>query len=185
MGRTFPPESECCVSGTLCRLDQRGGPPAAGQADASAAVTVRSVSVCVCVCVCRLFNGVCRRTGPSRARVRVSVSVSVSVSCSTVRVGAQGRRVCVCVFVSVGLLTVCVGAHRAVGDSNPIRVTHALQTMAVLFKHIFRKKFANFGFDILNMCGGFERVPNLWLCLCAFFAALRLSFLHLFILSSL
>ncbi len=52
------------------------------------------------------------------------------------------------------LLSQCV---RAVADSNPIRTVHALETLAVLFKHIFRKKFANFGFDILNLCGGFER----------------------------
>jgi hypothetical protein len=52
------------------------------------------------------------------------------------------------------LLSQCV---RAVGDFNTTRVVHALETLAVLFRHIFRKKFSNFGFDILNLCGGFER----------------------------
>lgn len=52
------------------------------------------------------------------------------------------------------LLSQCT---RAVADANEIRVVHALETLVVLFKHIFRKKFANFGFDILNLCGGFER----------------------------
>lgn len=53
------------------------------------------------------------------------------------------------------LFSQCV---RVIVDSNPIRMIHALETMAVLFKHIFRKKFSNFGFDILHICGGgFER----------------------------
>ncbi|GAM23000.1 hypothetical protein SAMD00019534_061750, partial [Acytostelium subglobosum LB1] len=39
-------------------------------------------------------------------------------------------------------------------NSDAIRITHILETLSVFLKSIFRKKFNNFGFDILNiLCG--------------------------------
>ncbi|KAK5577733.1 hypothetical protein RB653_002680 [Dictyostelium firmibasis] len=41
-------------------------------------------------------------------------------------------------------------------DSNTLRLTHIIETLSILLKSIFRKKFNNFGFDILNILCGIE-----------------------------
>eukprot|EP00048_Salpingoeca_helianthica_P018162 m.241064 g.241064 ORF g.241064 m.241064 type:complete len:657 (-) comp23915_c0_seq1:59-2029(-) len=46
---------------------------------------------------------------------------------------------------------------RYLKDENDIRVANVLQTMAVLLAAIFKKKFANFGFDVVNLLVGFDQ----------------------------
>ncbi|EGC34221.1 hypothetical protein DICPUDRAFT_153625 [Dictyostelium purpureum] len=41
-------------------------------------------------------------------------------------------------------------------DPNPLRLAHIIETLSILLKSIFRKKFNNFGFDILNILCGIE-----------------------------
>eukprot|EP00002_Diphylleia_rotans_P012542 TRINITY_DN2453_c0_g1_i3.p1 TRINITY_DN2453_c0_g1~~TRINITY_DN2453_c0_g1_i3.p1 ORF type:complete len:186 (+),score=40.88 TRINITY_DN2453_c0_g1_i3:62-619(+) len=41
-------------------------------------------------------------------------------------------------------------------DESTFRVSNALQTLVVLLKGIFRKKFTNFGFSVINIIVGFE-----------------------------
>ena len=41
-------------------------------------------------------------------------------------------------------------------DENHVRVANALQTLIVLMRAIFKKKFSNFGFDVINLIAGFD-----------------------------
>jgi hypothetical protein len=43
---------------------------------------------------------------------------------------------------------------KGISDANIYRSAHALETLAVLMRSIFRKKFNNFGYDVMNiLCG--------------------------------
>eukprot|EP01114_Cavostelium_apophysatum_P007878 TRINITY_DN2008_c0_g1_i1.p1 TRINITY_DN2008_c0_g1~~TRINITY_DN2008_c0_g1_i1.p1 ORF type:complete len:671 (+),score=159.93 TRINITY_DN2008_c0_g1_i1:184-2196(+) len=42
-------------------------------------------------------------------------------------------------------------------DDNKIRVAHAMETLSIFLKSIFRKKFNNFGYDVKNIVVGIER----------------------------
>ena len=42
-------------------------------------------------------------------------------------------------------------------DTSVVRVTHALEVIAIFLKSLFRKKFSNFGYEVINVLGGFDR----------------------------
>ena len=44
----------------------------------------------------------------------------------------------------------------ALADQNDIRTKHALQTLGILLKSIFRKKWNNFATDILSLLTGVD-----------------------------
>eukprot|EP01132_Coremiostelium_polycephalum_P009195 gene9195-11270_t len=47
-------------------------------------------------------------------------------------------------------------------DNNTVRLSHILETLSILLKSIFRKKFNNFGFDVLNILCGIENADKVF-----------------------
>ncbi|KYQ94419.1 hypothetical protein DLAC_04715 [Tieghemostelium lacteum] len=46
-------------------------------------------------------------------------------------------------------------------DTSTLRLVHVIETLSILLKSIFRKKFNNFGFDILNILCGIENADQI------------------------
>ena len=53
--------------------------------------------------------------------------------------------------VTLQLMNHCV---RVIEDKDPMRTANALFIVELFFRNVFRKKFSNFGFDVLNLVGG-------------------------------
>jgi hypothetical protein len=51
---------------------------------------------------------------------------------------------------------------RMLHDGTKIRVLHALQTLQILLRGLFEKKFTNFGFDIINLLTGVDKADEIF-----------------------
>jgi len=47
-------------------------------------------------------------------------------------------------------------------SSDATRLTHIIEIMSVLLKNIFRKKFSNFGFDVINILCGIDKADTVF-----------------------
>ena len=45
-------------------------------------------------------------------------------------------------------------------EDHQIKVVNALQTLCALFRCVFKKKFNDFGYDVINVIVGFEEAEN-------------------------
>jgi len=59
---------------------------------------------------------------------------------------------------------------RVLEDENQIRAANAMLTLGIMMQGIFRKKFDNFGFDVIDVLMGFDKMEE---SITAFHAAVR------------